>query len=54
MRLFEHLSLSEALAEDHLSDAGGVPQVDEDDAAVVTATGYPPDQRHLLAGVAIP
>ena len=40
------------LAEDHLHHAGGVPEIDEDDPAVVAAAGHPPGERHRRAGVA--
>ena len=40
------------LAEHHLDHAGGVAQVDEDDAAVVAPAGHPPGERHRRAGVA--
>ncbi len=39
------------LAEHHLDHAGAVPQVDEDDPAVVAPAGHPPGQRHRAAGV---
>ncbi len=39
------------LAEDHLHHAGAVPQVDEDDTAVVAPAGHPACQRHRRAGV---
>ena len=34
---------------DDLDDSGGVPQIDEGDAAVVAATGHPAGQDDLLA-----
>ena len=40
-----------ALAEDDLRDAGGVPEVDEDDAAVIAPAGDPPGQGDGLPGV---
>ncbi len=50
VRLGQHV----VVAENHLGDAGGVTQVDEDDAAVVAAAGHPAGQGHLLPGVASP
>ena len=35
----------------HLHDAAGVPEVDEDNAAVVPAPRYPAGQHHVLPGV---
>src|SRR6185437_6803488 len=40
------------LPEDHLDHAGGVPEIDEDDPAVVAPAGHPPGERHRRAGVA--
>ena len=42
------------IAEHHLGVSGSVPQVDEDDAAVVTPTRHPSCQRHRLAGIGGP
>jgi hypothetical protein len=41
-------------AEHHLRHAGRVPQIDEDDAAVVTSAGHPAGQRDRLSGVGGP
>src|SRR5207244_13148283 len=35
----------------HLHDAAGVPEVDEDNAAVVPAPRHPAGQHHVLTGV---
>lgn len=50
MRLGQHVGF----AEYDLGNAGGVAQVDEDDAAMVAAAGHPTGQRHLSPGIAIP
>ena len=41
-------------AEHDLCNAGRIPQIDEDDAAVVAAASHPTGQDHLLPGVATP
>jgi hypothetical protein len=40
-----------ALAEHDLGRSGGVAEVDEDHAAVITAAGHPPGEGHGLSGV---
>ena len=50
VRLLEHVGV----AEHHLRHAGGVAQVDEDDAAVVAPPRHPSGQRHRLTGVGGP
>lgn len=50
VRLGQHVGSPEH----HLRDAGGVPQVDEDDAAVVAASATQPANVTFVAGVATP
>jgi hypothetical protein len=50
VRLGQHVSA----AEHDLCHAGGVAQIDEDDAAVVAASSHPAGQRHRLTGVGRP
>jgi len=46
--------LGHRLAEDDLDDTAGVAQVDEHDAAVVAAAGYPAGEHDALASVLRP
>src|SRR5690606_40314963 len=41
----------DAFAEHHLHDPRGVPQIDENDTAVVAPAGYPTGEGHRRAGV---
>jgi len=40
-----------AFAEDHLRDAGRVPQIDEDHPTMITTAGNPAAERDGLSGV---